>query len=194
MNIERPKSRLLIPPDAKRVFKGKIFDVYHWEQNLFDGSKAVFEKLKRRDSVNVFPITDDGKIIVTEQQQPAHVPFWGSIGGGREDGESLIECAGRELLEESGYTAKKFVLFSATQPSSIIDWAIYSFVAKGCKKIVNPAPDAGEKITLHFLTLDEFIELARNPKFRDLEVSLNIFRAIGTKDGYEALKSLFSPE
>ena len=60
--------------------------------------------------------------------------------------------------------------------------------------LVDPAPDAGEKITLHYLTLDEFIELARNPKFRDLEVSLNIFRAIATKDGYENLKSLFSPE
>ncbi len=36
-----------IPPNAKRVFKGIIFDVYQWQQKMFDGSKETFEMLKR---------------------------------------------------------------------------------------------------------------------------------------------------
>ena len=46
MEIQRPKSKQPIPENAKRVFKGIIFDVYQWEQELYNGSKAVFEKLK----------------------------------------------------------------------------------------------------------------------------------------------------
>ena len=35
-----------VPKQAKRVFKGVIFDVYQWEQEMFDGTKEIFEKLK----------------------------------------------------------------------------------------------------------------------------------------------------
>ncbi len=158
------------------------------------------ERMNSNAVVAILAITDDRKIVLVDQARHSlgkrviELPA-GLVGDEVHfRGESLETAARRELLEESGYTAEKFILFSATQPSSIIDWAIYSFAAKGCKKILDPAPDAGEKITLHYLTLDEFIELARDPKFRDLEVSLNIFRAIGTKDGYEALRRLFAPE
>ena len=36
-----------IPKNATKVFSGKTFDVYQWEQEMFDGSKKIFEKLKR---------------------------------------------------------------------------------------------------------------------------------------------------
>lgn len=32
----------------------------------------------------------------------AHPPFWATIGGGCEDGESVEACAAREIIEESG--------------------------------------------------------------------------------------------
>ncbi|HEY4513381.1 MAG TPA: hypothetical protein VJH06_02610 [Candidatus Paceibacterota bacterium] len=81
MDIQRPISKQPIPDDAKRVFKGVIFDVYQWEQEMYDGTKAIFEKLKRPDTVVVFPVLPDGKIILTEQEQPGKKPFIGATGG-----------------------------------------------------------------------------------------------------------------
>ena len=52
------------PPQAKRVFKGMIFDVYQWEQEMYDGSTHTFEKIIRPDTVLVIPVTEDGKIII----------------------------------------------------------------------------------------------------------------------------------
>lgn len=46
MRIERPVSRQPIPDHAKCVFKGVIFDVYQWEQKLYNGTTTTFEKLK----------------------------------------------------------------------------------------------------------------------------------------------------
>src|SRR3990167_5482373 len=135
MKIERPKSKQPIPPNAKRVFKGVIFDVYQWEQKMFDGSKATFEKLKRPDTVVVFPILPDGRIILTEQEQPGKAPFIGATGGRVDEGEEVLAAAKRELLEESGYEAEEFILWQAEHPASKIDWVIYTFIAKGLKKV-----------------------------------------------------------
>src|SRR3989344_5648153 len=55
-------------------------------------------------------------------------------------------------------------LFDAIQPVSKIEWAIYTFIAKGCKKIAEQNLDGAEKIELKFITFDEFIDLAVNDK------------------------------
>jgi len=31
-----------IPKDAKLVFKGKIFDVYQWQQKVYDGTTVTY--------------------------------------------------------------------------------------------------------------------------------------------------------
>ena len=56
-----------IPKDAKLVFKGKLFDVYQWQQERFDGSFATYERLRRRPSVTIIPITTAGKVIICEE-------------------------------------------------------------------------------------------------------------------------------
>src|SRR3989344_90768 len=104
MEIKRPKSKQPIPENAKRVFRGVIFDVYQWEQEMYDGTRTIFEKLKRPDTVVVFRVLPDGKIILTEQEQPGGKgPFIGATGGRVDEGEDILAVAKRELLEESGY-------------------------------------------------------------------------------------------
>jgi hypothetical protein len=46
-----------IPTDAKMIFKGKLFEVWQWEQKMFDGSVETFEHLKRPNMAVVIPIT-----------------------------------------------------------------------------------------------------------------------------------------
>ncbi len=137
MNIKRPESKQPLPENATRVFKGVMFDTYQWEQELFDGTKATFEKLKRPDTVVVFPILPDGKILLTQQEQPGKQPFIGATGGRVDEGEDTVAAAKRELLEESGYEAEEFILWDAQHPTSKIDWVVYTFIAKGLKKVAD---------------------------------------------------------
>src|SRR3989344_4677291 len=125
MEIKRPEGKYSIPNHAKKVFKGVIFDVYQWEQKMFDGSVDTFERLKRPDTVVVFPVLPNGKIILTEQEQPGSRVFIGATGGRVDEGEGILEAAKRELLEESGYTAEEFTLWDARQPIGKIDWAVF---------------------------------------------------------------------
>lgn len=194
MDIPRPKSKQPIPAHAKRVFRGEIFDVYQWEQEMFDGTTETFEKLKRPDTVVVYAVLPDGRIILTEQEQPGKAPFLGATGGRVDEGEGIPEAARRELLEESGYTAEKFILWDAQQPVGKIEWAVYTFIAKGLKKIAGPDLDPGEKIILKPVTFDEFLALGTNEKFAEKEIVCKLMEATLYPEKKEELRRLFSPE
>ena len=195
MKIERPKSKQPIPENAKRVFRGVVFDVYQWEQKMFDGSKATFEKLKRPDTVVVFPVLPGGKIILTEQEQPGKEPFIGATGGRVDEGEDILEAAKRELLEESGYTAEEFILWDAQHPTSKVDWVVFTFIAKRVKKVADLHLDAGEKIELITLTLDELIDIPtkKNIYFAEQEIMLKLMEAKLDPKKKKELEELFKP-
>jgi 8-oxo-dGTP pyrophosphatase MutT (NUDIX family) len=190
MEIQRPTSKQPMPENAKLVFKGVIFDTYQWEVNGYDGSKRVFEKLKRPDTTMIIPVTEDGQIIVALQEQPNKPPFIGTVGGRVDGGENVLEAAKRELLEETGYVAKEWVLFDAVQPVSKIEWAVYTFIAKGCKKIAEQNLDGAEKIELKFVSFEEFVNLAINDdKFGD-EFKIKILEAKLQPEKMEEIKKL----
>lgn len=44
-----PDNAIMIPEQAGCVFHGEIFDVYQWQQEMFDGSYERFEMLRRPD-------------------------------------------------------------------------------------------------------------------------------------------------
>lgn len=191
-NISRPKSKQPIPDSAKKVFEGEIFDVYQWEQELFDGTKAVFEKLKRPDTVIVFPVLDDGKILLIEQEQPGKELFIGAAGGRIDEGEDVLEAAKRELLEETGHEAKEFYLWNSAQPVSKIDWVVYTFIAKGVRKTAKLKLDSGERISLKPVTFDEFIKIATHENFSEKEVVYKIYEAKLDPEKMKELRKLFS--
>ncbi|MBU0975310.1 MAG: NUDIX hydrolase [Patescibacteria group bacterium] len=191
MNIKRPESKQPIPKNAKKVFSGILFDIYQWEQKMFDGSTATFEKAKRpADSVNVLPITKEGKIILCKQEQPQEIPFISALGGRLDAGESPLDTARRELLEESGYEAKDFILLNATHPDIKVDWVCYTFIARSLKKVSSINSDSGEKISLMEVTFDEYMKIITKDNYRDSEIALFILKAKEDKAEFDRIKKL----
>lgn len=162
-----PKNAMTIPPKAERVFKGIIYDVYHWQQEMFDGSYETFERLKRPDTVQVIAVKDD-KIVIQEQRQPDWQSAKYDVPGGRHDieAEDELQAAQRELLEETGMTFKNWRLLDVAQPNSKIDWLIYVFLAIGLDQQVVPQLDNGEEIKTRLVTFDEAKELLGSEKSR----------------------------
>jgi ADP-ribose pyrophosphatase len=164
-----------IPGESKRVFKGIIFDVYQWQQKMFDGSEETFEMLKRPNTVEVIAVMNE-KIIMSLQSQPTKEGFYSLFGGRQEIGEEPLETAKRELLEESGLTSEKWELFKIYHPSHKIDWGIYLFIAKDCIKTTEPKPDAGEKIEIKEYSFEEFIDIVLSEKYWGDELVKDVLR------------------
>ena len=59
-----------IPPHATCVFQGILFDVYQWQQEMFDGSFRTFEKIRRRTIGAQVIATRGDRIFYSQEQQP----------------------------------------------------------------------------------------------------------------------------
>lgn len=164
-----------IPLEAKKVFDGIIFDVYQWQQKMFDGTEETFEMLKRANTIEVIAIKD-GKIVLSHQSQPTKKDFYSLFGGRAEEGEDPLVTAKRELLEESGLSSNKWELFKVYQPFHKIDWEIYTYIAKDCKKTSDMKLDAGEKIEVVECGFEEFVDIILSDKYWGNELVLDILR------------------
>ncbi|HXE09878.1 MAG TPA: NUDIX domain-containing protein [Verrucomicrobiae bacterium] len=150
-----PDDSVLVPRQAKQVFQGKIFGVYQWSQQLFDGSEYTFEMLKRIDTVTAICVVND-KILVVDDEQP-HLGKRRSFPGGRVDAQDadIQSAAAREIQEETGYTFKQWRLVKVSQPYRKIEWFVYLFLAWDVGDKHEAKPDPGEKIEVVQLEFDE---------------------------------------
>lgn len=149
-----------IPNNAKCVFKGVIFDVYQWEQEMFDGSHETFEALKRPNTVLTIPVVGS-KLLLSFEEQPGKTRHHRLFGGRAEPNEDPLETAKRELLEETGMESPDWELFGSYEFDGKIEWSTYIFIARDCQKIAEQKLDAGEKIDVYECQLSEFMEKIR---------------------------------
>lgn len=191
MNVALTKPRQQpLPEHAQLVFKGKIFSIYQWEQQLFDGTTAIFEKAVRADSAGVLAVTTGGTILYSEQEQPGMVPFTSLFGGVVDPGEEPQTTAARELREEAGYVATSIEPWFAVAPFTKIDWTIHLFIARGCTRVAEQSLEPGEKITVHEISFAQFLDLVFDPSFRDEEVVNWVTKVLLKPNGKQELQQL----
>ena len=164
-----------IPQGAKLVFEGIVHEVYHWEQEMFDGSLVNFERLKRSDTATIIAVVGK-KIILQEQSQPHRGSFLSLPGGRCEKGETPKDSAARELLEETGYASEDLILWKTVVPSCSIVWENHYFIARDCQKRQKPHPDNGEKIKNKLISFEDFLLLSENEQFRHKDLVGFLYR------------------
>ena len=177
-----PDGYNLIPEDAECVFTGVLYDVFQWQQKLFDGSYATFEMLRRPDTVLAICV-DDNSIVMLDAEQSG-LKRKKSFPGGRVDVSdmSIYDAVQREIKEETGMEFASWKLIDVVQPTHKIEWFIYTFVATG--KIVhkNQQLDPGEKISVSQLSFEEVKQLVSSED--SLKFSKEIFSSVDFCNSY----------
>jgi len=188
-----PADAILIPDSAECVYQGRIFGVYQWQQELYDGTQATFEMLKRPDTTNVICV-DGEKVIIINDEQPNRASLK-TFPGGRVDPEDIdiLSSAQREVREEIGYRFQNWRLLQVAQPVRKIEWFTYLWLAWDVTDQQEPHHDAGEKISLEVVSFDQLKQLVTSrtgylgevlPLFESLE-SLADLQAFPEYQGQE---------
>lgn len=179
-----------LPEHAKAVFTGEMFTVYQWDQELYDGSTAIFEAVQRPDTALAVGVLPTGNILLTLDHQPQREPKISSPGGRLEDGESPEEGIRREFEEETGYTIGKLVpWFKPKGTGKVINTTSF-YIARDLTHTGNIAWDAGEKIELREYTFDEFLALAWADNLRETELRVKLLEALASNEKKEELHAL----
>lgn len=110
-----------IPSSREAVFSGKLLQVKKDSVMLPNGKSADREYIVHPGAVAVVPILEDGSVVLVKQcRYPLDTVLWeipaGKLDRGSE--EDALECAKRELSEETGYSAGQWehLLSIATTP------------------------------------------------------------------------------
>jgi ADP-ribose pyrophosphatase len=165
-----------IPSHASKVFSGVIFDVYQWEQELFNGEKATFEWLRRPHTVIVIPVVWD-RIAIARERQPWKDWYLTPFAGRMDDGEEPLAAAQRELKEESGLVSDDWELYQMFSVWGKVDYKLYYFLARDSRVIAEQQlDDGGEEIEVMYLSFQEFVAFVQSEDCRDVEFANHIFR------------------
>ena len=164
-----------LPEHAKKVFEGVIFDVFQWQQKMFDGSEETFERVRRPATVTVIP-TAGSSVFISHEEQPGRPVSSTLLGGRVEEGEDPLLAAKRELLEEAGMASDDWELYKMYEPVIKIDWQIYVYIARNCRKVADQTLDAGERILVQELNFDAFVDLVSAEGFGETELAVDVLR------------------
>jgi len=96
---------------GEQVFKGLLLDVRRDVVAMPDGSHATREYVVHPGAVVVVPLLDDGRLVVERQYRyPVGQVMLEFPAGKIDPAEPVLQCALRELAEETGYRARQWAL------------------------------------------------------------------------------------
>lgn len=178
------------------IYQGPLLTVYQWQEALHNNEPITFECCVRPDTVAVIAFLDEHTILLNEERQPGHARPFLDVPGGRVDArESGVNAAQRELREETGYNAKRWMLWGTHEYRGLIRFQCLIYVAKDLRS-VKPSADAShdptENITTCVVPFTEAYQHSLRGELRRPEVMLALLQMKHDKASEERLTAFLS--
>lgn len=165
----RPDVHLVEEALGSRVLaKGHFLEVRIDDVRLPTGEHATREYIKHPGAVAVVALLDDGSLLMERQyRHPVRRVMLEVPAGKIDPGESLLGCAQRELLEETGYRAREWARAGSLHVAvGCSDEVIHLFFARGLQRGAQQL-DHGEFIELTQCSEPELDALAARGEITD---------------------------
>lgn len=153
---------------SETVFRGHFLHACRDTVRLPDGRETTREYVVHPGAVMVVPLLDDGRVVLERQYRyPLHRAMLEFPAGKLDPGEPVLDCARRELQEETGYRARWWARAGVLHP--VISYAtefIDIWFARGLT--FGPRQlDEGEFLDVLSVTPQELLQACRDGLITD---------------------------
>lgn len=172
-----------------------LFEAHPWlevwrERVRLPNGRVIpdFYKLVVPDVAVIVAMTPEERILVLRQyKHGVGGTVWELPAGFCNDGESPLECARRELLEETGFQAEQWVnLGNYVRDSNRGAGSVSVFLALNARKVAKPDSHDLEEYVVHRLTMPELLGLIRNQEIKAIGIVAVILLARLYLDAHRA--------
>ena len=162
--------------DGRVMYDGNFITVCKDNVLLPDGSTSTREYITHPGAVAVLALLDNGKLVMERQYRyPLHREFIELPAGKIDDQEHILDCAKRELLEETGYVAREWIHLTTAWPCiGYADERMEYFLARGLTHEGRRLDD-GEFLEVFELSLEEALEWVRAGRINDSKTIVGLF-------------------
>ncbi|PKM39126.1 MAG: ADP-ribose pyrophosphatase [Firmicutes bacterium HGW-Firmicutes-9] len=176
--VQQDKDLIEEAVSSEEIYKGKIVHLFCDTVRLPNGKEATREVIRHVGAAAVVPLTDEGNVILVRQYRYPFSQVMLEIPAGKLDiGEDPIDCAKRELIEETGYDAKEFVHLGAFYPSvAMLNEVIHLFLAKNMT-LCETNLDEDEFLHVEQRPLGEVVEAVMRGEIPDGKTQTAILKA-----------------
>ena len=150
------------------LFEGRVVTLTKDTALLENGKTATREVVHHHGGACIVPYFEDGTICMVRQFRYAmQQELWELPAGKLEKGEDPFLAAQRELEEECGVTAERFINLGVLYPTVGYDSEkIYIWAAKGLKPTSQHLDD-GEFLDVAALPFDDVLQMVMTDEIRD---------------------------
>jgi ADP-ribose pyrophosphatase len=167
---------------SRLLHEGRNFDFLVDEVELPSGHVTQRDIVRHPGAVAIIPVLGDGRVALIRQYRYAVGKMLLEIPAGTlERGELPLDCAVRELKEETGYEAEVIEpLLSCFMVPGYSDEVIHYFVARGLR-VVGDDPEMDEDITLELHDLVEVRRMIEENVIEDAKTIVGILSLKGER-------------
>jgi ADP-ribose pyrophosphatase len=152
----------------KEIYRGRVFHMVRENIRLENGVCVDTDIIRHPGAAAIIPLKDKENLILLRQYRHAVGGFiWEIPAGTLNPGEEPLECARRELAEETGFSARTWEKLGEIVPvPGYSDERIHIFKAEN----LSPArqnPDEDEVLDVHEIPLNEVLRMVFQGEIQD---------------------------
>lgn len=163
--------------EEESIYQGEIIHVKRRKVRLSNGQEAMREVVLHPGAVAVAPLLPSGEVLLIRQyRSPLNQTLVEIPAGKLERGEDPLQCAHRELWEETGYRAESMRLLCQFYTSpGFADEKIYLYLAEALYVDGQGTKDPDELLQCFALPLEEALRWVEEGRIQDAKTAAALF-------------------
>ena len=162
--------------ESKETYKCSAFSVNSDRLLLPDGKQRTREIINRQGASCIAALTPKNELIFIKQYRHPYKKVLFELPAGKLDGNEPLECAIRELEEETGIIGKNFSSLGEVYPTvGFLNEVIYLFSCE-IGEVVSQKLNEGEFVKVIRIPLQKAYEMVINGEIKDAKTQIAVLK------------------